>query len=178
MILPIIGLSQNRYQWKEIKYQDGKSILKSTGEPVTGIVEGKGGWISTWANDYHAHKAVIEDGIYISSIAYYKNGQIHHKLENNYLIRYAPNNGLKTHEGGVMNGQKHGLIKEYDPEGNLEKEINYNNGSKDGSFKIYHKNGETWQEGQYLDGVKVGLWTTYSKKGEIKKQKEYKSISR
>ena len=137
MILPIIGLSQNRYQWKEIKYQDNKQILKSTGDPVTGIVEGKGGWFSQLAKDFHTHTAVYKDGQPISCVAYYKNGQIEHESENNYQIGYYEN-GNRRIEGSVNNqGEKHGLIKYYYNDGSLEAEENYNNGSADGNYKYY-----------------------------------------
>ena len=63
MIVPMIGFGQNKYTWKDVQKKEGVVLLKSTKEPVTGIVEGIGGFIPKWMSEreHDIHHSVFEN---------------------------------------------------------------------------------------------------------------------
>lgn len=178
MILPIIGLSQNKYQWKETKFEDEILILKSTQEPVTGIVEGKElGNLINWMSNYHTHTAVYDNGKKMSCVGYYKNGQIKHTVEKDYLITYFKNGNKEAEGYANLFGYGDGEFKTYYKNGQLKTEGNYKDGKKDGLEKYYYENGQLEAEMNWSPSLRnenyswqTGSFKEYYENGKLKEQ--------
>ena len=122
MIVPMIGFGQNKYTWKEIQEKKGSvTLLKSTKEPVTGIVEGR-----QRLGEVFSHKAIYKDGQRISCIGYYKTGEIQHKHDkNNYITVYYKDGNIEQEGNRDWMGNSNGPIKYYYENGQLRKEEIY-----------------------------------------------------
>jgi len=175
IIVPMIGFGQNKYTWKDVQKTEGVVLLKSTKEPVTGIVEGKGGWLWKWSQGFDTHNAVFENGKQISCIAYYKNGEVCHKKDkNNYGVTYYKNGQIKS-EGNFIDHKKNGIWKDYQEYGELYIEATYKDDLLNGPYKYYNVNGQLEREMNYKDGKIDGLMKIYDKNGVIKKEIRYKN---
>ena len=181
MIVPMIGFGQNKYTWKDVQKKEGVVLLKSTKEPVTGIVEGIGGFIPKWMLeiDYNIHHAVFENGKQISCIAYYKNGEVQHKREKNndltiIYTTYYKNGQIKNEGIEDYEGNRNGISKEYDIDGTLLTEGFYKTEEKDGLWKDYNSDGQLFTEITYKDGKFDGSFNVYWENGQLKKQGNHK----
>jgi len=174
IIVPMNGFGQNKYTWKDVQKKEGLVLLKSTKEPVTGIIEGKGSFLLKWLQDFDTHNAVFENGKQISCKAYYKNGQTHHKNENNYAISYYLNGNIMK-EGSYKDNKMNGIWKDYQEYGELYIEATYKDDLLNGPYKYYNVNGQLEREMNYKDGKIDGLMKIYDKNGVIKKEIRYKN---
>jgi len=187
MIVPIIGFGQNKYTWKEIKKKKGSvALLKSTKEPVTGIVEGRERiWFAQIIPlpffSVTKHNVVYENGKKISCIGYTKKGSIHHKHDaNNFLTIYYKNGQIQGEGIQDYEGNRNGPLKIYYENGQLSNETNYTNGKVDGLFKSYYENGQLQTQGNWTSknhvkySVRDGVWEEYYENGQLKTQGKYK----
>jgi len=186
MIVPMIGFGQNKYKWKETKLKKGVLLLKSTKEPVTGIVEGGeriwfGEIIPLPFFSSFQHNVVYENGKKISCIGYMRNGSIYHKHdENHFTTLYYPNGQIYMQGIEDYEGNRNGVTKYYYGNGQLKSEMTYKDSKLDGIFKSYYKNGQLSEEGNVKskDHVKHalqdGVWSKYYENGQLKTQGKYK----
>lgn len=69
-------------------------------------------------------------------------------------------------EGVYVNGEKHGIWKEYyDHTGELMIEEEYNHGVSHGIYRCFHPNGKIWSEGRFENGRREGYFRVYDEKG-------------
>ena len=62
--------------------------------------------------------------------------------------------------------ERHGAIKTWFANGQLEQEGQYQNGKKSGLFKFWHENGQLASTGEYRDDQPVGEWVWYYQNGQ------------
>lgn len=74
-------------------------------------------------------------------------------------------NGKIHLTGNYTNGEKNGLFKEYDDNGNLETEYSMLNGELNGEMKTYYSNGKLKKSGNYLKGEEHGNFVEYDEYG-------------
>jgi antitoxin component YwqK of YwqJK toxin-antitoxin module len=77
---------------------------------------------------------------------------------------------------GIINeaGIKHGLWKEYFPNGTLKEEGIYDKGNRTGEWRFYHPNGQLEQIGSYnKEGKEDGIWTWYYATGSLLREDNY-----
>lgn len=77
--------------------------------------------------------------------ANYKNNKFHGSVAK-FL------NGDLIQESNYKDGVLHGIYKEYDRYGGIQKEINYKNGKLDGPFRYYDEKGKITLEYNYKNG--------------------------
>jgi antitoxin component YwqK of YwqJK toxin-antitoxin module len=76
-------------------------------------------------------------------------------------------------ESNIVNELKHGLYREYYPDGNLRVECNYNKDMIDGELKQFYKNKNLWIRENYKNNKKIGSSSIYYETGEIWEEIEY-----
>lgn len=96
-----------------------------------------------------------------------------------------PETGRLKRMGGYRGGQKDGVHREFDDEGNvigseiysrgvlLAKGIIDENGNKQGKWEYYYETGELKAEGEYKDDLKVGLWKYLFIEGHVEQTGRY-----
>lgn len=89
-------------------------------------------------------------------------------LHGPYTVRYTWDKGpLVISRGSYKNGQKHGLVIEYDVSGRVKATWPYENGILHGVVTRYSK-GRVLTVERYVRGVAHGLWQTFHKNGKPK----------
>lgn len=73
----------------------------------------------------------------------------------------------------LLNGDKHGLCKQYYPSGKIWKESMYKHNQMDGVAKIFYESGQLKKEVDYSLGKKNGKFLEYYKSGNIKTEIQY-----
>ena len=68
---------------------------------------------------------------------------------------------------------KHGLFREYNPDGTLASEGMYVDGQEQGLWTDYHENGQLAARGHYENGKEVGLWEFWDEDGIPEPAEEY-----
>jgi antitoxin component YwqK of YwqJK toxin-antitoxin module len=90
------------------------------------------------------------------------------KLHGPYVIRYTWDKGpLIIARGNYKNGQKHGLVIEYDVSGRISSTWPYEDGILHGVVTRYSK-GRVLTVERYDKGVASGLWQTFHRNGRPK----------
>ncbi|MBK9291467.1 MAG: hypothetical protein IPM52_07555 [Bacteroidetes bacterium] len=79
-------------------------------------------------------------------------------------IQYHPN-GVKSMEGPLKDGLRHGEWKSWYEDGNLWSVGSFVNGLRHGKGIVYHPNGKKFIEGAYLNGERVGKWYWWDEEG-------------
>ena len=91
-------------------------------------------------------------------------------------------NGKKKLVGGLQDGLKNGIFREYDDQGNLVTGYIYEydtiiaegfispEGIYTGLWKLYYKNGAVKAEGEYENGIQNGEWVYYYPSGQIEQK--------
>ena len=77
------------------------------------------------------------------------------------------------HKGEFVNGMKEGLHREWNANGQLEKEGSYVNGEIEGLWRSWHANGQLESEGNYIYGKIEGLWRFWHENGQLEKEGNY-----
>jgi len=126
----------------------GLNTLKFEGEYLNGKRNGKG-------KEYYDRNIIKFEGEYLKGKRW--NGK---KYDYDKNILYELHNGnvyIKKYfleklifEGEYLNGEKNGIIKEYDINGNIKFEGEYLNGKRNGKGKEYYKNHNLKFEGEYF----------------------------
>jgi antitoxin component YwqK of YwqJK toxin-antitoxin module len=89
-------------------------------------------------------------------------------LEGPYVVRYTWDKGpLIISRGEFRNGQKHGLVYEYDVSGRLKATWSYKDGILHGVVTRYAK-GKLLMIERYENGLANGLWQIFHKNGKPK----------
>ena len=185
----------------EAYYEDGKLVANKKINEINEAGERVGFWRTYYPN-----------GI-LQTEANYKNGKLHglyktydkkgSLLAINYMINdsisdnsrdivlielyrtYFPNSMKEKLVGGLTNGMKNGLFREFDIEGNLVNGYLYkndtlkaeglilNDGTYDGDWKYYYPDGKVSIEGKYVAGKKSGMWIYYYNNGKIQQKGRY-----
>ncbi len=95
------------------------------------------------------------------------------------------NTGHISSVGPYLQGQKEGVHREYDEEGNvigggiyaqgvvLAEGITDDMGRRQKHWKFYYQTGELKEEGGYIDGKRNGKWTYYFINGNVEQQGRY-----
>ncbi len=73
----------------------------------------------------------------------------------------------------IVDGEKHGLCKQFYPSGEIWKESLYKENKLDGKSKIYYKTGVVKREVEYTRGLKNGKFLEYFKSGNVKTEITY-----
>lgn len=162
MVLTLVGcinisdsVSPKTIKSSDVKFSNGKLILKSTLLPFTGIV----------TNNYGTGK-VLSKGIYKNGqidgevIFYYETGKILSKL--NYkdgklsgkATGYYENNNIQW-KGNFINAKLNGEFNNYYETGKKLSKLHYKNGRLDGKIFFYYKSGKLKSKELYKDGVKI-----------------------
>ena len=122
------ALSQNRYSQDEVILDKGKSMLKSDGTPVNGIV------YSEYENGQLRFETNFKDGE-------------KHGLQRNWHV-----NGQLEAETNFKDGKQDGMQKVWHENGQLKSETNYKDGKEDGLVREWYENGQVLYEKKYNDG--------------------------
>jgi hypothetical protein len=101
---------------------------------------------------------------FIVRIGNYVDGVLHGP----YIVRYTWEKGpLIISRGSYKDGQKHGLVVEYDVDGRVKATWPYRDGILDGIVTRYSK-GRVLTIERYVDGIANGLWQTFHRNGKPK----------
>lgn len=73
----------------------------------------------------------------------------------------------------ILNGEKHGLCKQFYPTGEIWKESMYSENKLHGKSKIYYETGKPKRAVDYYKGVKNGKFMEYYKSGNLKTEITY-----
>ena len=65
----------------------------------------------------------------------------------------------------ILNGELHGTVAFYYPNGNLEERGNYRSGNKDGVWEQWNQDGTKTGEAFYKKGNKDGIWSVWDDNG-------------
>ena len=83
-------------------------------------------------------------------------------LKDGCHLRYFDNNKKQVKfEINIINGQKHGPVKSYYENGQIEKDYNCTNGKKHGPFKSHHENGNLKNQLHYKNGNENGQFHSF-----------------
>lgn len=91
---------------------------------------------------------------------------------------YFFTDGKLFSEEEYVDGELHGVVKNYYRNGNLTEETNYKNGKKNGLSKIFTEAGILIEEVLYVDGKLDGEGKYYDLKGNLKEKGMYKNGKR
>lgn len=84
-------------------------------------------------------------------------------------------NGTIRVDANYNEGNKHGKFLYHDSTGKLKKEENYQNDYLHGEYKEYYKNGKLKVKGRYYYDKKDGTWKYYTSTEKLLKSKRYKN---
>ena len=153
MIVPFIGISQERYHYNEVEFNKKSKtyFLKETSEPI------KKGVIFSGKNRIKQEQKIV-NGYVVSIVEYYRNGNMKREL----------NLGDNDTSNCICEGN--GFEKWYFKNGELSEEGSVKNNLEDGYWKYYLPGNEieVWYEGNYINGKKDGLWKQHKSNGTIK----------
>ena len=83
-------------------------------------------------------------------------------LKDGCHLRYFDNNKKQVKfEINIISGQKHGLVKSYYENGQIEKDYNCTNGKKHGAVKSYYENGNLKNQLHYKNGNENGQFYSF-----------------
>lgn len=68
---------------------------------------------------------------------------------------------------------RHGLYKEYHPNGVLASEGEYDLGLETGLWKDYHDNGHLAAQGEYKEGKEIGIWQYWDAAGNHEESEDF-----
>jgi antitoxin component YwqK of YwqJK toxin-antitoxin module len=138
-----------QYEEDDINLLDGKAVLKSTKQPVNGLVCSHG----------------------ISKIEYpYKNG----KLEG--IARWYEVDGKLYTEISFKDDKKDGVARRYHfLSGKLESETPYKDDKLEGVAREYYESGKLSRETTYKNDKKEGIERAYDESGRLQKETLYKN---
>jgi len=85
--------------------------------------------------------------------------------------------GVLISEGNFDKGLRTGKWKLYYETGELVIEENYANGKMEGTFKSFYKNGRLISEGQYRDNKREGIFKIFNDAGDLVKRMIFKNDS-
>ena len=150
--LSSICIGQSRYAVDETNYYDKDMVvlLKSTNEPVTGVVykNYSDGQLS-WEINYKYGK---QDGL---KRAWFLNGPM--RLEENWIA-----------------GELEGISRIWYWNGQLEVECNYKEGERDGLYRYWYENGQPMLEYNVRKGRKHGLFRKWYENGQLRTEQYFK----
>jgi antitoxin component YwqK of YwqJK toxin-antitoxin module len=114
-----------------------------------------------------------------TSTYFYKNGTI--RRRSHWRDGKAIANDTVWHRNGRIRfitthdtaNQRHGLLKFYDKDGNLEEEKTYVHGKLSGPSRRYYPSGKKRREGSFEDDEKSGWWRTWYKSGVLRDSIRY-----
>lgn len=81
-------------------------------------------------------------------------------------IQYHPN-GVKSMEGPLKDGLRHGEWKSWYEDGSLWSVGSFVNGLRHGKGIVYHPNGKKFIEGAYIHGERSGKWMWWDEDGRL-----------
>ena len=84
------------------------------------------------------------------------------------LIVERHDNGQKSKEGNMLDGQPEGLWTHWDEGGNVVSQGNYIKGNKDGAWIEYHSNGSLKGKYVYKENFVHGLQEFYWDNGQLR----------
>jgi hypothetical protein len=82
-------------------------------------------------------------------------------------------NGQPSHEIEYKNGQYHGVVKTFKPDGSRSVVSHKTEGVTEGEELGFHSSGRILYKGQYKAGKKVGKWIWYKEDGSIESERDY-----
>ena len=98
---------------------------------------------------------------------------------------YFPDGRIKG-SGAYKKGQKHGVHRSYDEQGNVVDAVLYDEGVEvgrgiigasgkiEGPWKLFYVNGNVKEEGEYKEGLREGTWQFYDKQGILIQKGNYR----
>lgn len=97
-------------------------------------------------------------------------------LENGVYTEWYPGRKqIKVRGRKTKEGEKDGVWRSYNSEGYEMSIVVYKNGEKHGHVIVYHPNGAVYYSGEYEYGERVGEWKFYNEKGALVKEENYDS---
>lgn len=121
-------------------------------------------------------KSIWKNDLKISSISYYKNGEVESIREKDAEFEYwYYESGKLECKIAIKDYKRDGEITNYYENGKIESEGNYRNGNLEGKYTTYFKNGKIKRVSYYkkgeLDGERIVYWSN----GKIKRATEFKN---
>ncbi len=176
----------------ELPYKDGKAngIGKSYNEDGSLFYEvpykngKKEGIRKTYREDGTVDtETLYKDDSMIWTKGYYNTGKLNYYKDAD-IGRWYFYDGSISEEYTIKNEKKHGILKNYEPDGSLTKEIYYEEDVKIWQKEYneyenlvketsYYYNGDIWTEAFYEDGKKI-LKKNYDEDGNLRREDEYK----
>lgn len=92
-----------------------------------------------------------------------------------YTEWYPGRKQIKVRGKQTKDGKKEGVWKSYNSEGYEMSIIVYKDGEKHGHVVVYYPNGAVHYSGEYEEGERVGPWKFYNEKGALVKEENYDS---
>lgn len=120
-------------------------------------------WISIEKTDFSEQSSYKISLIKKRGILDYSNG---------YKREYYPNNSIMA-EYTLLNGNLHGKVTRYYPDGSVNEIENYNNGVQEGRYLHYDSNGKLQVEANFLNDQLHGLMKKYYPNGKLNIQGNY-----
>lgn len=99
--------------------------------------------------------------LFVKSETMFANGKRHG------VYREFHPNGQKSLEAPYVDGQAAGRCVGWHPGSQKEMEYVCTSGHRHGTYMEWHENGQKRKEGEYKDGKEQGKWATWSRDGEI-----------
>ena len=91
---------------------------------------------------------------------------------NQDVIQFYSNYTVRSTER-LVNGQRHGHVYFYYPNGNLQVEANFAEGLKEGPYIVYQEKGIPLYQGVYTHDVRTGIWEFYDEDGNLAKTQDF-----
>ncbi len=85
--------------------------------------------------------------------------------------KYYDGNGNIQSESTYRDGQLHGMLVRYHPNGQISEKTNYELGQSTGAFVAYYSDGALSQTGCFHEGQRTGEWLSYYEDGETIRQR-------
>ena len=155
----------------KVKEYNKYGKLRFEGEYLNGKRNGKG-------KEYNDGELVFE-GEYLNGYRwngkyFTKNDKMNFEIKDGCGMGKDYNNSKLIYEGEFLDGRRNGKGKEYNHNGELKFEGEYNNSKKwNGKGKEYYYNGKLAYEGEYLNGQRNGKGKEYNNDGKLDFEGEY-----
>ena len=165
--------------YEDLRFDENKKAKRLEGRYLEGLKNGyfreydrTGSLLTTYK---YENGELIKDPIELSKIEIRKD--------------FYPDATVKR-EKKYLNGEPHGIWKEYDKDGNLINAQAYRNGIllgeglideagvKQGFWKEYYPDGSLRAEGEYLDGDRYKMWKFYFVSGKLEQKGKYRQGGR
>ncbi|MFT6844298.1 MAG: antitoxin component YwqK of YwqJK toxin-antitoxin module [Flavobacteriales bacterium] len=184
-----------------LSYKDDLAVRKTVINRYNVKNEREGLWILYYDNDQKQvegnYTKGLKNGVFkyydkkgnLTQIVKYVNGVIQKDDEQTAVLKlsytYYPNATVKS-SGSYSNGNKVGIWRYFDEQGNITSSEVYERGFLlgegivdeqgyyQGYWKHYYDTGELLSEGHYIDGKKDKLWKYYFLDGKIEQQGYYR----